>query len=265
MPRLSRMFEANHRYFAGAGSANRNFGSPTLRPPCKMNRFLARVLRRMFRRIELGAWRLPFEYYMHVLDGTREPELKHLYRICPNSGVAVDVGANLGYYTFKMARRYSRVYAFEANSEASAPIRASGLDNVCLINKGLSKMDGEAVLYIPVVNGLALSGWASLEPDNCPDATHHLERQTELTTLDAFQLERVDLIKIDVEGHEFEVLQGACRTIAASRPTLIVEIKKNRFGKVRDLLAGYGYAAEQLKDVVGLSGSPENFIFRPKC
>ena len=109
-----------------------------------------------------------------------------------------------------------------------------------------------------------MSGWASLEPGNCPDATHHLERQIELTTLDAFQLERVDLIKIDVEGHEFEVLQGACRTIAASRPTLIIEIKENLFGKVRDLLSSYGYAPERLEDVIGRSGSPENFIFRPK-
>ena len=109
-----------------------------------------------------------------------------------------------------------------------------------------------------------MSGWASLKAGNCPDATHHLERQIELTTLDVFQLERVDLIKIDVEGHEFEVLQGACRTIAASKPTLIIEIKKDLFGRVRDLLLSYGYAAERLEDLIGLSGSSENFIFRPK-
>ena len=74
----------------------------------------------------------------------------------------------------------------------------------------------------------------------------------------------MDLIKIDVEGHEFEVLQGARRTIAASKPTLIIEIKKDLFGKVRDLLLSYGYAAERLEDLIGLSGSPQNFIFRPK-
>ena len=201
---------------------------------------------------------------MHVLDGAQEAELKYLDQICPGDDVAVDIGANVGYYTFEMAKRFSRVYAFEANSEVSVPIRASGLDNVYLVDKGLSNSEGKAVLYIPVVDGLALSGWASLEPGNCPGATHHLEKQIELTTLDSFQLERVDLIKIDVEGHELEVLQGARRTIAASRPTLIVEIKKDCFGDVRDIMAVYGYSAEQLSDVIGLSGSPENFIFRPK-
>ena len=229
-----------------------------------MKRFLARALRRTFRKVELGGLRLPFEYYMHVLDGTREPELKYLYRICPESGVAVDIGANVGYYTFKMAKHFSSVYAFEANAEASAPIRSSGLYNVCLIDKGLSNTERKAVLYIPLVDKLALSGWASLEPGNCPDATHHLERQIELTTLDAFQLEQVNLIKIDVEGHEFEVLQGACRTIAKSKPTLIIEIKRNRFEKVHDLLVSYGYVAEQLEDLLGLPGNSENFIFRQK-
>lgn len=200
---------------------------------------------------------------MHVLDGTREPELKYLHRICPRDGVAVDVGANIGYYTFKMAKQFSRVYAFEANSGESSPIRSSGLDNVHLIDKGLSNSDGEAVLHIPVVDGLALSGWASLRSDNCPDAAHHVERRIELTTLDAFRLDGVDLIKIDVEGHEFEVLQGASRTIAASRPTLIIEIKKSCFEKVSNLMRSYGYVAERLEDVIGQSGSAENFIFRP--
>ena len=229
----------------------------------KMSRTLARVLRRVFRGIDLRTWRLPFEYYAHVLDGTREPELKHLYRICPGTGVAVDVGANLGYYTFKMAKRFDRVYAFEANPEESLPIRSCGLDNVCLIDKGLSNTEGKSVLHVPVVGGLALSGWASLSPDNCPDTRQHLEREVELTTLDAFELEGVDLIKIDVEGHELEVLQGASQTIAASRPTLIVEIKGNRFDEVTRLLQSLGYAVEQLIDVVGVPGSPENFIFRP--
>ena len=101
---------------------------------------------------------------MHVLDGAREAELKHLYQIYPGDGVAVDIGANVGYYTFEMAKRFSRVYAFEANSEVSVPIRASGLENVYLIDKGLSNSERKAVLYIPVVGGLALSGWGSRRP-----------------------------------------------------------------------------------------------------
>lgn len=229
-----------------------------------MKLFFARVLRRLLRGVDLGTWRLPFEYSMHVLAGTREPELEHLCRICPHDGVAVDVGANVGYYTFKMARHFSHVYSFEPNANISSPIRMSGLENVSLIDKGLSNRDGTAVLHIPVVDGLALCGWASLEPGNCPDAIQHLEQPITLVTLDEFQLEGVALIKIDVEGHELEVLEGACQTIAASRPTLIVEIKKRNTVKVADFLAGYDYVSVPLQDITGQSGSVENFIFRPK-
>jgi FkbM family methyltransferase len=228
-----------------------------------MNRLCARVLRKALRRADLGSWRLPFEYYMHVLDGTREPELEHLGKICPRGGVAIDIGANHGYYTFEMARQFNCVYAFEANRQVSTPIRTSSLQNVHLVDKGLSNTDRDAVLHIPVVGGIALSGWASLETGICPDATGYVERAVELTTLDAFSIECVDLIKIDVEGHELEVLEGARRTIATSMPMLIVEIKDDNYDRVADLVAGYGYDVSRLIDVIGVPGSAENYILRP--
>lgn len=229
-----------------------------------MNRLCARVLRKALRRADLGSWRLSFEYYMHVLDGTREPELQYLRRICPRHGIAIDIGANLGYYTFAMARQFNRVYGFEANRQVSAPIRTSGLHNVHLVDKGLSNTERDAVLYIPIVDGLALSGWASLGTENCPDATDHVEQVVELTTLDAFSIDGVDLIKIDVEGHELEVLEGARRTITTSMPIMIVEIKDDNYDRVADLVAGYGYDVNRLIDVIGIPGSAENYILRPR-
>lgn len=226
-----------------------------------MNRQCARLLRRVFRNVDLGRWRLPFEYYAHVLDGTREPELAHLATICRGHGTAVDVGANVGYYTFAMARSFERVYAFEVNPDISTPIRQSRLANVHLIDKGLSNAPGQAVLYVPVVNSLPLTGWASLERGNCPGASHYLEQPVSLAALDAFELDGVDLIKIDVEGHELQVLEGATGTIAESRPVLIVEIKPPRFESVCAFLKRHGYRARRLEELAGRRGSLENYIF----
>ena len=199
---------------------------------------------------------------MHVLAGEREPELKHLSQICPRSGVAIDVGANIGYYTFEMAKRFKHVYAFEPNPDVSFPIRTSGFNNITLINLALSDTHGIADLKIPVIGNVVLAGWASLRPGNCPDADHHLVRRIELATLDGFELADVALIKIDVEGHELEVLKGARQTIAASRPILIVEIKNDHIEQVSDLLVSYGYMKVPLQLIAGVTGSAENHVFR---
>ena len=127
-----------------------------------------------------------------------------------------------------------------------------------------SNTEREAVLHIPLVEGVALSGWASLEKGNCPDATAHVEQVVQLTTLDAYAIEGVDLIKIDVEGCELEVLEGARRTITASRPVLIVEIKDCHYDRVADFAAELGYDVSRLIDVIGVQGSAENFILRTR-
>ena len=76
--------------------------------------------------------------------------------------------------------------------------------------------------------------------------------------------EGVDLIKIDVEGCELEVLEGARRTITASRPVLIVEIKDGHYDRVADFAAELGYDVSRLIDVIGVQGSAENFILRTR-
>jgi FkbM family methyltransferase len=227
-----------------------------------MRSISARILRRIFRELDLGSWRLAFEYFAHVLAGEREPELTYLREICPRRGAAIDVGANIGFYTFRMSRCFAHVYAFEPNAFVSSPIRAARLANVSLFDLGLSNLEETAELHIPVVGKVVLSGWASLKPGNCPDAERHLVRRVDLTTLDRFDLADVALIKIDVEGHEFEVLQGARATIEKSHPLLIVEIKASRFALVNALLSGYGYSRIPLPDIVGKAPGADNHVFQ---
>ena len=59
--------------------------------------------------------------------------------------------------------------------------------------------------------------------------------------LDEFNLPRVDLIKIDIEGMELEALEGAKDTIQRSHPMLLIEKIKTDAGQLRQVLSGYGY------------------------
>ena len=64
-----------------------------------------------------------------------------------------------------------------------------------------------------------------------------------MLTIDSLELERLDFLKIDVEGMEAEVLQGAQKSISATRPQMLVEVLKSDANEIRELLAGWGYSA----------------------
>ena len=166
-----------------------------------------RALRKLARLALPARLEWALEYFLYYHDPGCEPELWHLPSICAGPGVAIDVGANIGYYTYPLSRMFDAVYAFEINPELTRAIETWGPGNVEIIDSGLSSGSGEATLYIPVHRGLPLTGWASLEPGNCPDTDEHLELAVRIDTLDAHGFERVDFMKIDVEGHELNSLR----------------------------------------------------------
>jgi hypothetical protein len=70
----------------------------------------------------------------------------------------------------------------------------------------------------------------------------------EARTIDSFGFPEVSLMKIDVEGHEAEVLVGAANTIGAFHPVIIIEIFKINHKKVLLILEGYGYSVRGIRD-----------------
>jgi hypothetical protein len=108
-----------------------------------------------------------------------------------------------------------------------------------------------------------LSGWASLNDRNCPDATALVEQNVELRTLDSLNLQDVGFVKIDVEGHELDVLRGGAETIQRNRPHLLIEVRENHLTEIRDLLLAWGYREVPLESLCGVPGSAQNYIFVP--
>ncbi len=164
------------------------------------------------------------EYY--VLFGERELSLVPL--LCDPERDAIDVGANQGCYTMVM-RKYARhVVAFEPNPNLSSQLAKRfqrRLKRVTVESRALSRANGKAALHVPVVDGHDVAGLATLAETPIPAAGEHEIEVPTAALDDAFKGD-VGFIKIDVEGHESAVLEGAQTTIKRCRPTALVELEE---------------------------------------
>lgn len=172
--------------------------------------------------------------------GTYEPELRALMRrYLALGGVAVDIGANVGWHTLLMARLVGpngRVLAVEANPSVrerlSGHLQANHLSSVTIVPSALGDQPGRLRFLAPPVDSLgAGDGHVAGEKDK--DSQHIVE--TEVTTLDSLaeqeRLQRLDFVKIDVEGFEWPVLQGASATFAKFRPVVCFEFNSIYTGR----------------------------------
>src|SRR4051812_27691321 len=116
--------------------------------------FLGRVLRRFVYPLVPRRQRLPFLSRLNALEGSEEPELRILPALISGSDVAIDIGANIGFYALRMSGLFKKVYAFEINDDLTHDLAAFNPGNIEIVHMGLSSDAGQAVLYIPVLNGL---------------------------------------------------------------------------------------------------------------
>jgi hypothetical protein len=90
-----------------------------------------------------------------------------------------------------------------------------------------------------MVGGVPYAGYGTIEPCNKLAQFSDIPKEgfeVRATTLDSFDFDNIGFIKIDVEGHELEVLQGAEQTIRRNTPTLMVEIEeRHRKGSVAEV------------------------------
>lgn len=179
------------------------------------------------------------------------------------SGTVLDIGANLGTFCVPLARKIPNLkfHAFEPqriiNYQLSANIIINSLENVYTYELALSDKDVDIELTLPDYSKETNIGAFSIDKEvrkneyEC--ATVNTTDKIQLIPLDFLTFSDVKLIKIDVEGHELEVLQGGIETIKASDyPPIIFEAWawKPWFQKKRkilfDYLEGHGYKIEQL-------------------
>ncbi len=140
----------------------------------------------------------------------------------------MDIGANRGTYAYSMAKAVGetgRVYAFEPNPVIAKQLRNNiSAPNVVIENLAVSDTAEDKVFYR---HTLGAGPTSSLEFYDVLDKAGELEKMTaRCVTLDSYCQAhglRPALIKVDVEGHEFNVFRGAKDTIAEHRPVLVFE------------------------------------------
>lgn len=151
----------------------------------------------------------------------------------------VQAGGHVGMYPIKLSKYFKTVYTFEPNDSNYECLvkNVSSYPNIVTINKGLSnKTTEELFLVDESPDGRKNSGAAFVKDGDfdLPSFTKEVVRIDDVIT------EEINFIQLDVEGHEYEVLQGAAETIKKYKPIIMVEghIKHE---KMLALLKSWGY------------------------
>jgi FkbM family methyltransferase len=187
------------------------------------------------------------DYFRWLPDGSdiTDNVLVALRRVVAEDAVCIDAGANIGLYSLGLSSLAPKghVYAFEPSPGAmrwlDENLATNGAGNVETFGAALGDRVGTANFHdVPwfMAGGFTTEEGAYL----ASDAVGSTLVEVPCTTLDAFVeeagIERVDVIKIDVEGGEMAVLEGAARTLAVHRPVVVMEFNGFAFTLHQELL-----------------------------
>jgi FkbM family methyltransferase len=175
--------------------------------------------------------------------GRLEPEVLRLEEFVERGHVSVDVGANHGLWSYRLAQISRQVEAFEPQRWCADTLRSWNSPRVRVHQVALSDKTGPRDLSVPVLSGRPLTGYATLQP-----APHDWRRVTiRAERLDDLEIKDLAFMKIDVEGHELAVLGGARETISREHPVLMVEVEQRHHPelpvlRVLDEIRALGYS-----------------------
>jgi FkbM family methyltransferase len=187
--------------------------------------------------------------------GYHSPETRLLPRLLGPRSVFIDIGANQGEFTLVAAKhaKEGRVIAVEPvpslREDLAANLRLNGLANVTIVPLALADRPGTLTLFADdrTVEGFQNEGTASLWSGG---VRRHVVGDVEVDTLDRLvarlALERIDLVKVDVEGAELAVLRGGAESLRRFGPILLIELSEVNFR-----ISGYG-TQDVLSELGGL-------------
>lgn len=201
-------------------------------------------------------------YYYFGFSDTSHNSLE---RLCEADMTVLDIGTNLGYTALMMAKKatFGKVIGFEPDPQnfelCQRNLRSNNLTNLEVHNIGL----GASAMSATIETRVAFNRGGNRINENASDGVlvqvHALDEYVSTLGID-----RVDLIKIDVEGYEFQVLKGAEQTIRSHKPILFIEVDdsnlKDQGASAETLIAfikSLGYAIKDADTNVAIdSGVP---------
>lgn len=168
-----------------------------------------------------------------------EPELLGLGAVVREGDTVFDIGAAYGMYTVPLARivgSHGRVFSFEPQPRQAASVQRlrafMGAQHIEVTNAVMGPEVGDFTLMVPIRLGLPIYGWAHVVEGTDPslERTKKSKRmRTPMHTVDSWMAAKgvpdPTFLKVDVEGFEPSVIEGATATIDRARPSLLLEIE----------------------------------------
>lgn len=215
-----------------------------------------------------------------------EQEINLVKKFIKSGTDSIDVGVYRGVYSYEMSKYSEKVHSFEPNPIIFKYINKNlkkFIKNIHLYNFALSNQNKTMNLKIPIRNSNSNKeifeeyyemGKATIHNENNFENYENFEIQTK--TIDELSFDnKISFIKIDVEGHELEVIEGAKNTIKRDKPVLLVEIEKQytkkEVAESINFINSLGYKSyffnkKDLKSTTELNNLDlfNNFIFFPK-
>jgi FkbM family methyltransferase len=167
--------------------------------------------------------------------------------------IVVDVGAYIGLHTLTMSKLANTVYSFEPQ-----PLIYQCVKNTLTTQK----IENVILHHVALSNNL---GMTNIHTNNNGDASLEGIRDTKFSmsfpvntkTLDSYNIDKINLIKIDVEGHEWEMIEGASNSIIKNKPIIILETFKTKknIKKIEEFILQYNYTYTYI--------SADNYLLLP--
>jgi FkbM family methyltransferase len=139
---------------------------------------------------------------------------------CDQRRVCIDIGANVGLWAVDLVNQFEQVIAFEPVAEFQECFKKNVIKQNYIIHPVALGRE-ESFINMNIVEGN--TGHSHIDPST------YGKGKIPLKTLDSFNLQNVDMIKIDVEGFEEEILAGAEHTITQNHPILVIEQQKHEY------------------------------------
>jgi FkbM family methyltransferase len=209
-----------------------------------------------------------------------ESDFLTFLEMIPSQGIIIDVGANIGIMTVLFARNapHSTVYAFEpmpTNFQVlKRVVQWYRLENAIVFPYAIGNEEKTITIMMPVAGNVRLQGLSFVVGENNTAqlegdvATAQCKRLDDVMSLFSNDSTGLTALKIDVEGYEFYVLDGARKMLKTYRPLIYCELS-NKQDECFQLLRELEYTVKVLQDKKlldfdpAIHGNNGNFFFIP--
>ncbi|RUA12880.1 MAG: hypothetical protein DSY82_00085 [Flavobacteriia bacterium] len=211
-------------------------------------------------KLDINDW---IQQNLYFLGEYEKAELTAIQKFIKKDSLFIDIGANFGLYSLFLSPYISegQIISFEPfnqNFESLVyNIKLNKLSNIKANNYAIGDKNGVLTIYYnPKENNL---GMASLE-----EQPESIQQTTKIISLDEYvrtnMLNQIDVIKIDIEGFEYNALLGMKNSLKKYHPTLLIEINNNQKKKqeILQFLKQLGYKRYFIDDHGNLSHIEKN-------